>query len=116
MKKKPYRITGVLLGMNSLFWLLLLGRYLFSNPGREWSGLNYLIVVIFIMEILMFAFLTVGLKRNWSLIKVGVVPLLAVNAIASLTDQMGVMDLISFGGSIAALIGYWWESKKAPSK
>lgn len=103
MKIKPgLAICYALLGINFIFWLFMAAYYsiyVFSGDDEY-----FIIKVLLFLEPLAFLIIFFAVLKRVKLIYIASIPFLALNALLSITDEVGFYDILAMSLSILALI------------
>ena len=112
IKKQQYIKTSILLIVNMLFWMRLLALYI----GRFTSGgetVYSVIAVLLILDMAAYGALALGLWRQFKPAKLLLVPFLIVNAILSITDDIGFWDIAALTLNLVTILAFFLERKKS---
>jgi diacylglycerol kinase len=82
-----------LLFINMLFWIRFLVEYLVRFIGNAPEPLYIVLFALLFLDMAAYGILAFGLWRKWKLPNVLLIPFLALNAVLSVTDQMGLWDV-----------------------
>ena len=94
-----------------LFWMRLFALYI----GRFTSGgeaVYSVIAVLLILDMAAYGAFALGLWRQFKPAKLMLVPFLAVNAILSVTDEIGFWDIAALTLNLVAILAFYLERKK----
>jgi len=96
------RSCKVLLITNIIFWAAMALSFSFSELA---SHDNYLLIkILLFLEPAIFAVILFGLSRRDKVIYALSIPFAVTNAILSITDDMGIYDIISLILSLAVFV------------
>lgn len=102
MKNLPLIFCKTLLIINIIFWSIMAVYFSFYKFA---SNENYLILkILLFFEPLLFAIVLIGLIKGIKIIYVLSIIFVLINAVLSITDEVGIYDIISLILSILALI------------
>ena len=87
-----------LLIINIAFWLFMSFYHLIGSS-------NYLVIkILLFMEVILYSISLIGVSNKIKLIYLGSIILAFGNTVLSLTDQIGVVDIMSFVLSLLAFV------------
>lgn len=102
MKNSLLILCKILLVISIIFWSIIVVYFsFFKFPSNE----NYLLLKIFLfLEPLFFTIALFGLLKKIKIIYIFSIIFVLFNAILSITDQIGIYDIVSLGLNILILI------------
>lgn len=111
MKSIKYKVTIALLLVNMLFWIRLLAEYI-SRFALDGELIYILIAALLFLDMVAYGVLAFGLRREIKFLKILLVPFLVVNAILSITDDIGFWDMAVLILNLGTILAFFLERKK----
>ncbi len=111
MKQRKYTVTIIVLLINMLFWIRLLALYI-SRFATGGEAVYIVIAVLLFLDMAAYGVLASGLRREVKFLKILLIPFLIVNAILSVTDDIGFWDIAALLLNLAAILTFFLERRK----
>ncbi len=115
MNKRKYIATKILLLINMFFWLRLLVLYISRFAIME-ETIYVIIVALLFLDMAAYGVITFGIRYDKKLFKMLLIPFLIVNAVLSVTDEMGFWDVAALVLNLAAILAFILEIRKEKLK
>lgn len=99
-KSKLLKSCQILLVVNIIFWLFIVLSSLFGDAGES----NFIVIALLLAEPVLYFVSLVGITKKVKLIYLLSIILASGNTVLSITDQVGILDIISLFLSALVLL------------